>query len=306
MQDIMERGPSSPRRSECLERIRAVILETLREDGAHATAVPGLMLYRWSVKRPSRPRVYRPSLCVVVQGEKQVWLGSQVFTYNPATYLVSSIHVPVQSSVSRATASEPYLALCMQFDPEELVDLLGDAWIRADEAVPETGLWVARMEDQLLDAIARYVDLVRHPEDVPYLAPLWRREIFYRVIRGEGGQRWARLLAASYANPAHLAVRYLAEHFRDHVRIEDLALLVKMSPSALHRHFKALTNMTPIQYQKRMRLLEARRLLLSDVPSVTEAALSVGYESVSQFTRDYARFFGLPPSKDVKRLRLAP
>lgn len=308
MQEVTQRGALAPGSSELLGRIRAVIAEALREDGVHSTPVPGLTLYRWSETSSPRHGVYRPSLCVVAQGEKQVWLGQQVLMYNPATYLISSIHVPAQSRVSRASAAQPYLALRIEFDPQEWLDLLEGGALRGeDEVEPEAGLWVARMEEHLLDALARYVDLVRHPEDVPYLAPLWRREIFYRVIRGEGGQRWARLLAAAgQANPAHRAVRHLAEHFRDHVRIDDLAALVNMSPSTLHRHFKALTHMTPIQYQKRLRLLEARRLLLGGAQSVTEAALSVGYESVSQFTRDYARLFGLPPSKDVERLRLAP
>ncbi|MCL6548199.1 MAG: AraC family transcriptional regulator [Alicyclobacillus sp.] len=291
-----------------LERIRAVINKVLQEDGVHHTAVPGLSLYRWSETSSPRHGVYRPSLCVVVQGEKQVWFGERILTYNPATYLISSIHVPAQSRVSVASSTHPYLALRIEFDPQEWVGLLapGDEMNRNHATEPEAGLWVARTEEHLLDAVARYVDLVEHPEDVPYLAPLWRREMVYRVIRGEGGRRWARLLAADgHVDPVHRAVRYLADHYRDHVRIDDLAALANMSPSTLHRHFKALTHMTPVQYQKRLRLLEARGLLLAGAPSVTDAALAVGYESVSQFTRDYARLFGLPPRKDVERLKFA-
>ncbi|WP_304458687.1 AraC family transcriptional regulator [Alicyclobacillus sendaiensis] len=291
-----------------IARLRRWMVERLREDGTYATSVPGLTLYRWSHTSSPHYGVYTPSLCVVVQGEKQVWLGRRVLVYNPATYLISSIHVPAQSRVSRATPTEPYLALRIEFQPQELVDMLHEDWARSlDGDVPEPGLQVACSDGPLVDAIARYVSLVDSPEDEPFLGPIWRREIFYRVLRGAGGARWARMLmAVGHADPVHRAVRYLAEHFRDPVRIEDLAAMVNMSPSTLHRHFKALTQMSPIQYQKRLRLLEARRLLVAGGLSVTEAALSVGYESVSQFTRDYARLFGLPPSKDADRSRLAP
>lgn len=275
------------------------------EDGTHNTEVPGLRLIRSS--RLSEPvySVYEPSLCVVAQGSKAVMLGQEVYRYDPSSYLTASVHLPITGQVVEASKEAPYLSLQILFDMSQIVDVIqasGDVIRPGNET--SRGLKVSRVSDTLLDAVLRLLKLVETPRDIPVLAPYAMREIIYRVLQNESSASLMQFaVVGSHAQRIAGVIEKLNRDFAQPLRVDELAAEARMSASSLYDYFKEVTGMSPIQFQKQIRLQEARRLLLSESIDAAEAAFQVGYESPSHFSREYARMFGMPPIRDVRRLR---
>jgi AraC-like DNA-binding protein len=249
--------------------------------------------------------VHEPSLCVVAQGSKRVMLGDEVYDYGGGCYLVATVDLPVCAEILDATADAPYLCLKLGFDMNEVADMLlavGESAL--GNAPPARGLFMSRANAPLVDAVLRLARLLQAPEDIAALAPLAEREIIYRLLKSDEGRRLSRAVSANgHARRIARAVAWLKAHYAEPLRIETLASHAGMSASSLHEHFKAVTAMTPVQYQKQLRLQEARRLLMSDGVDAATAGHRVGYESPSQFSREYSRLFGAPPARDAQRLR---
>ena len=276
-------------------------------DGLSDTCVPGLSLIRATAPSQPLPSVYHPSLCVVVQGRKRALLGDEVFVYDPLHYLVVSMTLPVTGQIIDATPQQPYLCLRIDIDPhlvtEQLAQLPPPAPTRDANARP---LFLARTSAPLLDAVLRLARLLDAPEEAAVLAPLALREIHYRVLTGELGERLRHLCEVDGPSQRIArAIELLKQRYADTLRVEDLAAAAHMSPSALHQRFKAVTTMSPLQFQKQLRLQEARRLMLVDGMEAAAAGHRVGYESPSQFSREYRRLFGAPPRREIASARLA-
>jgi AraC-like DNA-binding protein len=275
-------------------------------DGAHQSALESLSLIRNSVPTVCTPTVYQPCLAVVVQGRKRAVLNDEVFHYDALNYLVVSVTLPAMGQVLEASAQRPYLCLRLNLDLEEIARLLLELGDRgpAAPADADRGLFVARLDEPLLDAVLRMVRLLDAPEDIAVLAPVVQREIYYRVLRGDLGHRLVDLAQGGSGNHRIVrAIEWLKQRYAAPLRIEELAEVVHMSPSALHHRFKAVTAMSPLQYQKHLRLHEARRLMFANGVDCAAAGHRVGYESASQFSREYRRLFGAPPRAEIARLR---
>lgn len=295
----------------------AVRMETLRgelaahlerrtgADGRHETAIPALKLWRFSHPTEPAHALQEPAVYVVVQGRKQVTLGDAVYVYDQSQYLAVSLELPVVGNVLEASPDEPYLCMTLAVDPRELAALIVETGRPAPRDDHDgRALYVSPLRAPLLDGLLRLVRLLDAPDDIPVLAPLILREVSYRLLQSEQFGRLAQMaIGDGRLRRVSGAVGWIREHFAEPLQIEALASRVHMSPSALHHHFKAATSMSPIQYQKRLRLQEARRLLLSGAPSADAVAYEVGYASASQFSREYARLFGQPPRRDADRVR---
>ncbi|WP_144634114.1 AraC family transcriptional regulator [Bordetella genomosp. 13] len=291
-----------------LQELAAVIARHTPDDGSYATAVPGLTFHRASAPAEKTHGVYRPALGVLAQGAKRVELGNEVHEYTPARYLLTSVDLPIASRVTLASSGTPYLSMALDLDTQRIADLMtqmGDAG-RAEGAQAPRGMATAPMEQDLAEPLLRLARLLDTPDDIPVLAPLVEREIHYRLLKGELGHRLCHIVMDCGAmNQISRAIDWLKRNYCAPLRIEDLAQRVNMSASSLHHHFKSLTAMSPLQYQKQLRLHEARRLMLADMLDAGTAAHRVGYESASQFSREYSRLYGAPPLRDVGRLRRA-
>ena len=285
--------------------LAALIERFTSQDGSHQTAITPLCLFRAS--SPSEPvhAVYEPALCLVAQGAKEVLLADEVYRYDQANYLLVAVDLPIIGQVIEARPEVPYLGLRLNLDPREINALIIEAGIPAP-ANPDSGrgLTVSRIEPQLLDAVVRMVRLLQTPQDIRLLMPLIMREILYRLLTGEQSTQLRQIaLANSQTQRIAKVINWLKFNYDKPLRIESIAREVNMSPSALHHHFKAVTAMSPLQYQKQIRLQEARRLMLSEALDAATASFNVGYESPSQFSREYSRLFGAPPQRDIARLR---
>jgi AraC-like DNA-binding protein len=272
-------------------------------DGEHATLVPGLTLLRLS--QPCAPvhAVHRPALCVIAQGAKQLQLADERYAYDASTYLAVAQDLPVMAQVVQASDQAPYLCLRLDFDPSDLAQCALQ-WASAPPRDGSRGLFVGSVDMALLDPLLRLVRLLDAPHDIAALAPLITREVLYRLLTGaEGWRLGAFAHRGSQAHRIALAIAWLREHFAEPMRIGDLARAAHMSASSLHRHFKAVTAMSPVQYQQRLRLVEARRLMLTRSLDAASAAFCVGYQSPSQFSREYSRLFGASPARDLRALR---
>jgi AraC-like DNA-binding protein len=279
-------------------------------DGKHATLLPGLSFIRASAVSEPIHSVYDPALCLVAQGAKQVILGRESYSYDPASYLVASVQLPIMGQVIEAEPEKPYLSLQLRFSPAQIAELTALAAADPDDKAHKTsqgtgrGLYVSSMKLPLLDAVVRLVRLLDSPQDIPVLAPLAMQEILYRLIQDEQGAVIKQFAAAgSHAGRIRKVIDLINERFSEPLRVEQLAEAARMSASSMHYYFKEVTSMSPLQYQKRIRLQQARRLLLYETDEAADAAFQVGYESPSQFSREYARMFGLPPISDIRRLR---
>jgi AraC-like DNA-binding protein len=274
-------------------------------DGTHLSALPSLALTRGSAPTVCMPTVYQPCLAIVVQGRKRALLNDEMFHYDALNYLVVSVTLPAMGQVLEATPEHPYLSLRMNLDLEEIARLVLELGDRGPSPVTvDRGLFVARLDAPLLDAVLRMVKLLDTPEDIDVLAPVVQREIYYRVLRGELGSRLVDLAQSEGGNRRIVrAIEWLKQHYAAPLRIEELADAVHMSPSALHHGFKSVTALSPLQYQKQLRLHEARRLMFADGIECAIAGHRVGYESPSQFSREYRRLFGAPPRTEIARLR---
>jgi AraC-like DNA-binding protein len=274
-------------------------------DGVHSTAIPFLFFLRQSFVTEPTYGVFKPSLCIIVQGVKDVWLAQERFRYSPADYLVASLDVPVIAQVIEASSSIPYLALKLEFTPNQILEVISNSVIRADSKDnAKRAIFVNRIESSLLDAVIRLARLLNNPKDIPMLAPIYTQEILYRVLQGQHGFTLEQIaIEGSYIYRIRDVIKQIMHHYNQSFRIEELAEIANMSVPTLHRHFKEVTAMSPIQFQKQMRLQEARRLLLAESTDAADVAFRVGYESPSQFSREYSRMYGFPPIEDIKRLR---
>jgi AraC-like DNA-binding protein len=290
------------------ERQQELALRVARlapHDGLHRSLIPSLDLIRGSVPTVCTPAVYQPSLAFVVQGRKRALLNDEVFHYDALNYLVVSVTLPAVGQVLEASPERPYLCLRLNLDLEQIARLLLELGDRgASPVAADRALFVARMDEPLLDAVLRMVKLLDAPQDIAMLAPVVLREIYYRVLRGELGHRLVDLAEGDGASHRVVrAIEWLKARYTAPLRIEELAAAVHMSASALHHRFKEVTAMSPLQYQKHLRLHEARRLMFTDGIECATAGHRVGYESASQFSREYRRLFGAPPRAEVARLR---
>ena len=274
-------------------------------DGSHRSALSSLVLTRGSVPTMCMPTVYQPCLAIVVQGRKRAILNDEVYHYDALNYLVVGVTLPGLGQVLEASPERPYLSLRLNLDLDEIARLVLQMGDRGPSpTAPDRGLFVASLDEPLLDAVLRLVKLLDTPEDIDVLAPVVQREIYYRMLRGELGSRLVDLAQAEGGNHRIVrAIEWLKQHYAAPLRIEALAEAVHMSPSALHHRFKAVTAMSPLQYQKHLRLHEARRLMFADGIECAAAGHRVGYESASQFSREYRRLFGAPPRAEISRLR---
>ncbi|EPJ80097.1 MAG: AraC family transcriptional regulator [Pseudomonas sp.] len=267
------------------------------------TGIPRVAMVQGKIPEHMLAAVYDPMINLILQGSKAMTVGDRTLRYDPATYFVMSIELPAVGSVHPAASGEPYLAVSLTLDPTVLSTLLADLPKPTGRYENEAGFSVAAVTPELMDAWLRMLRLMDRPEDIAALAPVYEREILYRVLQGPHGWMLREIAAPDTAMArVSLAIQWIRRNFAETIRVETLAQRAAMSVSAFHRHFKAVTTLSPLQYQKRVRLLQARMLMVASARSVTNAALEVGYESATQFGRDYARIFGLPPARDAARI----
>lgn len=267
------------------------------------TAVNELHLSCFAKPTELTSLVYEPCLCIIAQGSKEVILAGESYRLDPAQFLLVSVDLPVDARVLEANVEQPYVGVRISLDSKVVGELLADGTGISVSGPSERGLAVTAVDTKLLDAVVRLVDLLDSPQDIKPLAPLVLREITHRVLSGPQGLRLRQMaLAGAPAHRIAQAIRWLKDHFAETLRIETLAEQVGLSASSFHLHFKNVTSMTPLQYQKRMRLQEARSLMIGEKLDAAEAAFRVGYESPSQFSREYRRMFGAPPRQDIESL----
>ena len=281
--------------------LRERVLRCAPRQGANATSIAGLQIYRFDQPNTPLQALYEPSVCLIVQGSKRVMIGSQMLRYGAMRHLVVSQNLPIHGEVLEASSESPYLCVTLAISARDVADLMLEIGRPAEplDAGSAPGLYVEDSGLALLETTDRLVRLLDTPEDVSVLAPLIQREIIYRLLTSANGWRLARTATPdSYDQRVSRAIAWLRDRYREPLRVADLARVVHMSESSFHQHFKAVTALTPIQYQKQLRLQEARRLLLSEAVDAATAGHHVGYESPSQFSREYARLFGAPPGRD--------
>ena len=271
----------------------------------HTTAIPGLSLFRREEPTAPMTGMYEPSICLIAQGAKRVRLGDDTFVYDPHHYLITSVHLPTVVQIIEASPEMPYLGLRLLLDPREMSQLLVDSHLPSPRVQQSSrGMATGTVTLPLLTAFHRLIELLDEPEDIPILAPIIQREIIYRLLVGDQGDRLRQIAAAgSQSQQIARAIDWLKGNYAQPLRIDDLAEKARMSPSTFHHHFRSMTALSPLQYQKQLRLQEARRLMLAERLDAATAAFQVGYESPSQFSREYGRLFGAPPLRDVARLR---
>ena len=275
-------------------------------DGSFDLRIPGLTASRASRTNTECAHALRlPSLCMIAQGAKTVIVGEEVYEYDASRMLVFSVALPVAARVTQASYSEPYLALRLDLDPHKIAELVLKVYPRGAPTVQErSAVYVASADVSIVNAATRLMECLAQPGDVDLLAPLVVDEILIRLLRSTIGVRVAQMgFAESSVQRVAKAISWLRANFSQPMKVEELAELVHMSVSSFHEHFKSVTSMSPLHYQKVLRLQEARRLMLSAMMDAGTAGQQVGYLSASQFSREYSRFFGSAPTKDIARLR---
>ncbi|MEH7611888.1 AraC family transcriptional regulator [Gottfriedia acidiceleris] len=288
-----------------LSELIQIIDRNTSHEGVNETSINSLFFIRESNITDPKYRVYKPSLCIVVSGVKELLLGNERLKYGPGNYLVASVDLPVTGQVIEATPSAPYLALKLEFNPSQILEILTDTEIPTNSKEnAKRAIFVNELEGSILDAVIRLARLMDSPEDIPILAPIFTKEILYKVLRGQNGSILQQIaIEGSTTNRISEVIEQIKANFYKSLRIEELAEIANMSVSSLHKHFKDVTAMSPLQFQKHLRLQEARLLLLSESSDAADVAFRVGYESPSQFSREYSRLFGFPPKEDLKRMR---
>jgi AraC-like DNA-binding protein len=276
-------------------------------DGIIDTPIERLALVRSGRSGEPVHMVQRPALCIIAQGAKRVLLGDAVIDYGPASYLVASLDLPITGAVTQASADAPYLCFCLYLDPALLSEIALTLPPLPAGAEDGGGMTLHPMTPELIDAATRLTALLGDPANAPLLAPLIERELLVRLMTGPGGAV-LRAIASGESRTGQIAraIAWLKAHFREPFSGPHLAALAGMSLSSFHDHFRRVTAMTPLQYQKQLRLQEARALMLADHLDAAEAGFRVGYDSPSQFSREYRRLFGAPPARDMGRLRAMP
>lgn len=268
------------------------------------TDVPGLSLHRRTAPTPPCRTTYHPGIIVVAQGAKQVNLGQNSFIYDESHYLLTAVDLPIVSWVAKATEKIPCLVLSLKLDISLVRELLSRDEIHITESPSDSpAMSIGKTTPEFLSACCRLLDLVERPKDIPFLSDLIQREIIYRILQGPEGARLRAI--ATLGDQSHRtakAIAWIAANYSRTLRVEELAELSSMGISTLHHHFRMLTSMSPLQYQKQLRLQSARNLMLNNGLDAASAAFEVGYESATQFNREYSRFFGQPPMRDIRTL----
>lgn len=290
---------------ETLEALKAKIARLTEKALNVETDIPNFSLFRANEPTQTSSNVYMPSICVVVQGEKHIVLGEDSFNYNSERFLLAAIDLPTIVQITEASHEKPFLGMKLDLDQRELSHLMIENRLPAPKPYQTSrGMATGEMTQQLLEAFKRLIDLLDQPQDIPVMAPLIQKEIYYRLLTGDQGTRLRQMLSTnSQSSQIGQAIKWLRLNFSQPLRIDDLAARASMSKSTFHQHFRELTAMSPLQFQKNLRLNEARRLMLLERMDAASAAFQVGYESPSQFSREYSRLFGAPPSRDVSGLR---
>lgn len=278
-------------------------LTAAAENRLTETGIPRVAMVQGKIPEHLLAAVYDPMINLILQGSKSMTVGDRTLRYDPATYFVMSIELPAIGTVHPAATGEPYLAVSLTLDPVILATLLADLPEPASRHDSDPGFSVAAVTPELMDAWVRMLRLMGDPDGITALAPAYEREILFRVLQGPHGWMLREIAAPDTAMArVNKAIQWIRRDFAQPLRVEHLAQRAAMSVSAFHRHFKAVTTLSPLQYQKRVRLLQARTLMVGSARSVTAAAYEVGYESPTQFSRDYAKVFGLPPGRDAGRI----
>lgn len=302
----------SPRNPEDFGNVQEALAEKvgrwIHDSNRMETAIPGLALSRYEGPTDPVSHMHEPSICMALQGSKRVILGEEVYVYDAYNFLIASVDLPVVAQVLEATPEVPYLGLFMKIDLKEVSRMMLDSNLPLPKLLEAgRGMAVNSVDIKLLNAFHRLLDLLDTPEEIPILSPLIQREILYRLLVGKQGNRLRQMaVAGSRSSQIGKAVQWLKDNYINPLRVEELAELVGMSTSTFHHHFRALTAMSPLQYQKWMRLHEARRMMLAERMDAATASFNVGYESPSQFSREYSRLFGAPPLRDIKSLIQTP
>jgi len=288
-----------------IEALGESIARLTEEGELFTTAVPGLSLFRRIEPTEPMTGMYEPSICLAVQGAKRVLLGDDTYVYDAHHYLITSVHLPTVVQIIEASPEKPYLGLRLKFDLREISQLMADSNLPPHRAQQSSrGMATGEMTLPLLTAFQRLIELLTERQDIPILAPVIQREIIYRLLVGDQGERLRQIAAAgSQSQQIARAIDWLKGNFTQQLRIDDLAAQARMSASTFHHHFRSMTALSPLQYQKQLRLQEARRLMLAERMDAANAAFQVGYESPSQFSREYNRMFGAPPLRDITTLR---
>lgn len=282
-----------------------IITRHAQAQGMEQSAIPGLWLIRADMPSVPVPTVYDPSLCIIVQGAKTVAIGGRSLYYDASRYLIASLDLALIGHVVSATPDQPYLCCKIDLDPAVMAELITAEGSALPPGDPPA-LAVHPSDPSLLEAACRLLRLLDTPRAIPTLAPLIQREILYRLLTGPH----AAMLRHAASGDSHLgqisrAIAWIRDHVPDQLRIADVARAARMSVSSLHQHFKTITGLTPLQFQKQLRLHEARRLMIAAGMSAGSAGFAVGYDSPSQFSREYRRLYGAPPKADMTRLELS-
>lgn len=299
-------GLSSKLTAPATSRLARAIAGAAASDGQHQTAIPALLLYRRKAPTEALPCIYHLGLAVVAQGGKQALLGEDAINYGPGQSLLTTVDLPVMSRVTRASIQEPVLALVLTLDARDIAQVAAEMRLPPPRRPSGPSIAVETLDAPLMDALVRLVELLAEPALAPHLAPMIQREITVRLLVGPHGPRLQHLaLSGSPSQQIARAVAWLKQHFKEPLGVDEFAARVHMSPSTFRQHFRSITGTSPLQYQKQLRLQEARHLMVSQNIDAGRAGGLVGYESPSQFSREYSRLFGAPPREDVRRMRLS-
>lgn len=303
---MSDSSPTSlPSRAFATQKLAKLIDRWTGNANQYDTPISGLRFSRWTTPTPPTSYTHNPSICLIAQGRKRVLLGEESFIYDANHFLISSVDLPIIANIIEASEEQPYLGLIMELDLTEISQLIIDselAFTQSKEA--QKGIAVGELSESLLGAFVRLAELLDEGQNIKILAPIIKREIFYRLLMSEQGTRLHQIVTAgSHSHQIAKAIDWLKNNFVKPLSVGDLASYTGMSKSSFYTHFRSMTSMTPLQFQKKLRLSEARRLMLTENLDAMAATFKVGYESPSQFSREYSRLFGAPPSKDIKSLR---
>lgn len=273
--------------------------------GITPTLVPGVAIFKANSTTTPLPLVYQPSLCILVQGEKHIFIGDETYCYRPGQLLTVTLDLPLHSQITAASEASPYLLLKIELDAALIAELYPFVQIEKSQEQPYAkGLFIGDLNDVTMDAVVRLAELIANPHHIAALANQTKREIFYRLLCGPQGALIAQIAVQdSYLQRIAKALQFIKEDFKAALSVPYLAQMAGMSVSSFHAHFKNITGISPLQYQKSLRLMAARNLMLAENMDAATTAYRVGYESPSQFSREYARMFGSPPGRDVQQLK---
>ncbi|MCZ0760809.1 AraC family transcriptional regulator [Vibrio diabolicus] len=288
-----------------IEKLAKHIEKWANDANQYDTEIPGLRFSRWATPTSPTSYTHNPSICLIAQGRKRVLLGEDSFVYDANHFLISSVDLPIIANIIEASEDKPYLGVIMELDLTEISQLIVDSELTFNQSKEaQKGIAVGELSEPLLDAFLRLIELLDEGQSIKILAPIIKREIFYRLLITEQGARLNQIVTAgSHSHQIAKAIDWLKHNFVKPLSVSELAAYSGMSKSAFYTHFRSMTSMTPLQFQKKLRLSEARRLMLTENLDAMATTFKVGYESPSQFSREYSRLFGAPPSKDIKSLR---